>query len=293
MSKTSLYNSWPYMLAVTLLWYATSGHPFFWDTLHQASRVGHWYYEQGFQSLSLPDQLDSGHPPLFGYALALIWKIFSKSLFISHLAVLPLIWGIVWQLHHLIVDRLDASVYHWAMLVALADATLLAQFTLVSPELVLIFAFLWALNAVHRRRPIHLSIAGILLVAVSIRGLFLLAALGLYALWNHRRHWQTFAWLWPFMPAALCALAYYYWHFVQTGWWVSTPGASWGGQRGLASVQGVLRNGAVFAWRLLDFGRFFWWALLSVLSFRLWRRGRKVDGSTQGFLAMIICLLVV
>ncbi|MEM9919013.1 MAG: hypothetical protein AAF990_13010, partial [Bacteroidota bacterium] len=46
-------------------------------------------------------------------------------------------------------------------------------------------------------------------------------------------------------------------------------------------------------WRLLDFGRFFWWALLSVLSFRLWRRGRKVDGSTQGFLAMIICLLVV
>ncbi len=56
---------------------------FFGDSISSTSRLtnhiydsGELFYEQGF---------DPGHPPTYSILLAYTWKIFGKSLFISHL----------------------------------------------------------------------------------------------------------------------------------------------------------------------------------------------------------------
>ncbi|MEK7253678.1 MAG: hypothetical protein AAB316_02970, partial [Bacteroidota bacterium] len=75
--------------------YLVRNHPFFWDTIQLASKHAHFFYDTDFQSLILPENIDSGHPPAFGMYLALVWKIFGKTLTVSHFAMLPFLWGIV------------------------------------------------------------------------------------------------------------------------------------------------------------------------------------------------------
>ena len=55
-------------------------HVFFWDTVQLGAKHAYWYYENNFQSLLLPTEIDSGHPPLFGMYLAFCWLLFGKSL---------------------------------------------------------------------------------------------------------------------------------------------------------------------------------------------------------------------
>ncbi|MEO1518607.1 MAG: hypothetical protein AAFV95_26575 [Bacteroidota bacterium] len=284
---------WPYAAGLLLLWLGSMEHPFFWDSLQQASRVAHWMYEGRGSGLSLPAELDSGHPPFFGWYLAYIWSLLGKELWVSHLAVLPFIAGIFWQSQLLVRHYLPAHAFHVGLLLLLLDATLLAQMSLVSPDLVLYFAFLWAWYSQVKDRPLAMALAGVLLAMVSIRGLFLLLILWLFACWRKRGLRALVGNSWPFVPALLVAFGYYGWHFGQTGWWLSTPGENWGQQRGLVGPAGVFRNVAVLGWRLLDCGRLLAWLLLAgLLARKLWMRS-ALDDKSQELLAMGTAYLLV
>ncbi|MEQ8562303.1 MAG: hypothetical protein RID18_12400, partial [Cytophagales bacterium] len=60
------------------------------------------FFENGLDKTLLPDNIDSGHIPAFGFYLAIWWKILGKTLWVSHLAILPFLLGIVWQSNVLI-----------------------------------------------------------------------------------------------------------------------------------------------------------------------------------------------
>ncbi len=92
------------ILIYSILFLCTSGNEFFWDTTQLASKHGHWYYENNFKYLLLPNHLDSGHIPAFGMYIALMWKLFEKSLFISHLAIFPFTLGILYQVYKLLLN---------------------------------------------------------------------------------------------------------------------------------------------------------------------------------------------
>jgi len=254
-------------------------HCFFWDTVSQASRRGSWYYFLGFHTFFLPPELDSGHPVLFNMYVAAVWKTFGRSLPASHWAMLPFVWGILWQLARLVVALFPAGARrYWAMGLAVSPAAFLGQATLVSPDLVLLFAFLWALNSLRCREPWSLALALVLMNMVSLRGLFAAGGLGLFQLFlfgtAHPSRMRGLAdglrrtSLWPFLLALLYVVIYYSAHFRATGWWISTPHPNWAGGREVNSPLQLLWQTGILGWRFLDYGFFSYWLVLGGL---LWR----------------------
>jgi len=71
---------------------------FFWDSISQISIPANWYYDNNFRYFFVPDAYATGHPTFVGMYIALLWNVFGKSLLISHLAMFPFIFGILFQL---------------------------------------------------------------------------------------------------------------------------------------------------------------------------------------------------
>ena len=95
----------PFFLFFLILTLLVSGNFFFWDTVQLSSKQAHFYYTNGYKDLLLPNSIDSGHPPIMGMALAFLWKIFSKSLIVSHLFIFPFLIGIVIQMKNTVLPR--------------------------------------------------------------------------------------------------------------------------------------------------------------------------------------------
>ena len=124
----------------------------FWDNTTFVSAMGNALYENGiFTWGSIPTATDPGHPPFIATLMAASWSIFGRSLMVSHLVLLPFVFGILWQVWDLCsyyFNRRSDTIA--AFLFVIADATLLSQMTLVTTEVPLIFFFLLALNGMLR-----------------------------------------------------------------------------------------------------------------------------------------------
>ena len=130
MKENKLYNffktNWEFTISaigLTVLILFSLDHIFFWDTVQLASKHATFYYDNELKLALLPDEIDSGHIPTFGYLLAVLWTIFGKSLWISHLFILPFAIGIAWQLNKLVRHYFDKQHHIWVMLIVLADTT--------------------------------------------------------------------------------------------------------------------------------------------------------------------------
>ena len=155
------------MLVALLATWQVRDHAFFWDTVQLASRHAHWYYGQHFQHLLLPDEIDSGHPPGFGMYLAAVWVLFGKSLAASHLAMLPFLFGIIYLLY-IIGSYFGGQRSSWMLiLLAFAGPVLAGQSVLVSPDIVLVFAFLLALSGILYQKEAAAMAGALLLAACS------------------------------------------------------------------------------------------------------------------------------
>ena len=174
----------PFFAFVAWAIWAVRDHFFFWDTVQLASRHAQFFYDTSFSTFLLPDEMDSGHPPTFGFYLACVWFIFGKSLGMSHLAMLPFLFGIVWQSWRVGERILGDGWAYLFMLVFFVNPVVASQCVLVSPDVVLIFFFLLALNGIFRNKKILLSLAILGLAAVSMRGMMVVAALFLFQILN-------------------------------------------------------------------------------------------------------------
>ena len=119
--------------AVALLWNIISWQfPFFWDNVLNA-RIADWFYTMDFPGLIVPEHLDAGHPPFFSMYIAGLWTLFGKSLLVSHLGMLPFLWGMVWAWWRICQRFLPAPWQSWGMLILLVEPVSLAQSSMVSP----------------------------------------------------------------------------------------------------------------------------------------------------------------
>jgi hypothetical protein len=263
----------PVYLFFLLLFFATVTFPFFWDTVQLASKHAHFFYESGFKSIILPNEIDSGHIPSLGIYIALIWKIAGKSLVISHLAMLPFVLGIVYQSVLLIKKIFSDEWHYYALIILLADATLLAQCTLVSPDVLVVFFFLLALNNLISKKKILYSVALAGLALSSMRGMMCIAGLFfaeiiLYlnsetkdnrnSLWK-RRVLYIFRAIKVYLPSVLIAGLFFAWHYYKTGWIGYHKDMPWYTLFQLVDLKGAIWNTFIFGWRLADFGRVFLW----------------------------------
>ncbi|MCG8326771.1 MAG: hypothetical protein MI974_03745 [Chitinophagales bacterium] len=291
--KDKVFLSILCVLALGVTWLVRN-HVFFWDTVQLGSKHAHWYYESGFKQLLLPDEIDSGHPPAFGIYLAGVWKVFGKSIAISHLAMVPFIFGILYSLLKLGQYYGGERWGRWFPLLALADPVLLTQTVLISPDVVLICFFLLAWYAIVSGRKGWKAIAAIGMALISTRGMMVVVGLYLFDVLSNRDNnlKKFFIRAIPYIPSGLIALAFLAYHYHVKGWIGYHPDSPWAPSFEMATFPQFLRNTLVLGWRLLDFGRIFIWLIsLGVLA-ALWQKGQFNIRKITTFKALWLLLII-
>lgn len=139
----------------------------------------------------LPNDIDSGHLPFMGWMLAWVWKIFGKTLWISHLTMIPWLLLLIYQVHLFSQKVISIS---WSSILAsllLLDPTLMAQGALISPDIILMGGFFLVLNGIWSNQKSSIFTGSILCVLASNRGAMVVAALVLwqiYLKWADRKN---------------------------------------------------------------------------------------------------------
>jgi hypothetical protein len=211
---------------------------FFWDTVQLGSLHAHHFLDTKLQTLLLPDVMDSGHPPIFGYYLATCWSFFGKTLAVSHFAMLPFLLAIVWFGFKLGENMLGKSKGWFLILILFANPILASQCTLVSPDIVVASLFLVALFAIFEHKNWLLNIAILGLSMASLRGMMIGAALFFYQIVeliiktkniNIKQLLKTilFNILPHYLFGALFSILFLAWHYYKKGWIGYFPGSSW------------------------------------------------------------------
>ncbi len=267
------------LIAFLLVW-VNKENGFFWDTIQLASEHGNFYYSTNFSQLLLPVELDSGHIPAFGMYIALVWKIFGRSLPTSHLAMLPFALGIVWQLNNLCKRFVAYNYIGIALLLVFIDVSLMSQITLVSPDVPLIFFFLLALNSVLKNNKPLITISIFCLFLISMRGMMLSVCFGLIDIYINIGYQNLFknekikillkrALL--YLPALALFVSFSVYHYHEKGWIGYHKDSPWADCFERTNFKGFLFNIGLLGWRILDFGRIgiwivFIWLLLKYKS---------------------------
>lgn len=303
MDTVVLRRSAVLLLPYLLLFAFTRSNALFYDTTQFAGEVPNWYYFNDFRYFLLPDHCDSGHPPGFGLYLALMWTMFGRTLEVSHAAMLPFLCLNVYQTVRMSIllfpgQRRNA----WGLsILLLAQTPLLAQSTLVSPDIIVYGAGIWMLNAIWKRRPVSLAFAVLLVALVSIRGMSVAVCMFLIKWWyDHAKDGRPVLQtglkaLIPFLPGGITGLLYLAYHYIHKGWITPTPDTPWG--YAFERVGGIqlLKHQAVLLWRILDIGNILsvWVAVLLIVLY-LFKRKLLVVGEGQGLKlrSMLLLLLV-
>jgi hypothetical protein len=273
----------PFLLSIQHL-------PFFWDTVQLASKHAHFFYENGLKWAVLPSEIDSGHPPLLGYCLAVAWSVLGQTLPVSHWLLYPAMAGIIYQLLRL-GHHLNAQWAWWLLPIVLLDPVLLGQAALVSPDLVVLLGILCVMNGFFGQKNALIAIGGVLLCLFSMRGMMCAAALGLWLFgmaggpFLHRAKAVL-----PLMPGALVGFAFLWWHHRAAGWTGHYEGSTWAGAFERVGPGGMVRNVAILGWRWFDLGRVAVWV---VLLWRLYRMGWRDFYAQNRTLVWLLGVLVI
>lgn len=284
--------------------------PFFWDTVQLASKHAHFFYENGLRWLALPESIDSGHPPVFGWYLAHIWTFFGKNLPASHWAMLPFLLLNVWMLYRLGLRFGGERWAFWLIPLVLLDPVVAGQSVLVSPDMVLVCGFLLAVEGISGKNKWMTSAGILLLCMISVRGMMTAGALAVWTLALDFRiaafqglSIRTFSFYvfrffgfsvkkyLPFLPGFAFAAWFLWWHKEATGWSGLNPDSPWAPTFKPAEGLGLVRNLLVVCWRWLDFGRVFEWLVLGWLIWKN-RHLKKADPVAFGLFLLLICLIL-
>ncbi len=275
-----------FYLLVNLL---SSHLPFFWgDSIVQSSIAAQWYYDNNFTHFFLPLEDNPGHPPFFGMYLAIWWKIFGQNLLVSHLAMLPFLLGIAWQFFYIARYFLSGKFLLFALILFAIEPTILAQSTMVTPELPILFLFLLGIRSILYRQIFWQILAMCLIVLINTRGVMLVAVLFLSEILLYfadkkaeppfREKKGAGRLLLKYIPPGLVAIAWLFVHYFIEGWiGFNRENMPWRNSFIPVSGTGYLRNFAIFGWRLLDFGRIFMWLITGFLFLKmLWHKRKNI-----------------
>jgi hypothetical protein len=282
-----------FFISLSLIFFSEE-HFFFWDTVQLASEHANWFYSENLKTILLPNTLDSGHIPAFGYYLALIWVLFGKTLVVSHWAMLPFIW-LLFFFSYKIAGIYSRTVRQQIALsfLFLIEPTLLAQLTLVSPDIWLSAFFMMHWWAIEKRKTNFRLISALFLVLSSLRGSIALFILELYFLIVNRKKWNTYLvknHILPLLPAILVFIGYQILHFQHTQWIAWHKDSPWAESFEWASFKEIIYNSVIFIWRLIDFGRLIIWILILLF---IWKLKKPVRTITIKRTAILLTISII
>lgn len=256
------------LLIVTVL---CANNIFFWDTYQLCGKQAWALYENGLLNWILPQEIDSGHPPLFGFYHATLWKIFGPNLIASHLAMLPFLLGIVYYLFKIGIHFQDETKAKFLILLLLADPVFMGQAVLASPDIFLLFFMLLCLHAVLSDLKFYRIIGSLGLGLISMRGMMVLLAIILFDFLYEKKYkskTKCLATINNYIPSLATVFFFLAQHYMHTGWIGHHPESSWAASFEIVGKDGLIKNIVVLGWRVLDFGRVFLLLPLLYLGYR-------------------------
>jgi hypothetical protein len=277
----------------------------FWDNVLFASKMGNPLFENGvFNWIAIPLESDPGHPPFLATIMAIGWTLFGKSLSVSHWMLFPFVLGLLWQIASFVAFFVkDKSLQIWAFLLVIADPTLLSQLVLVNNEVIQLFFFFLALNAVLKNNT-YLKVIGLAFLGiVSYRGMMYCAGVFLIDALIHlvvrKRTLKSFftkQTIIEYVIAAMPAVMYLVWRILTKGWISTNPIEVWGNAWRFTSLQEFFRNLSwnilVLGQRFIDFGRIVL-VLFVLVSFYIKRKSIKWENYMPLILIFFFSTIVV
>ena len=236
-----------------------------WDNVLCASKMGIHLYVNRLFNWSMPDTFDPGHPPFLGFVLAIFWKVFGHSLWVSHLAILPFIIGTLYQLLRFVSYYIqDQKYFLLAILLLLADPTFTTSLVLVNPEVIILFFFFLAMNGILYQQNRWKFIGLFFLSIITFRSMMLFAGIFLFEIFNHRfiqrkaiKEIVKLKFLLFYMIASVPAILFVAWRLLTKGWLQTHPDSPWASLWHFPSLKEFFHNVVVLIWRYADFGRVF------------------------------------
>ncbi len=229
--------------------------PFYGDHVTLISQPAHFYYENGFHQLFLPEDIATGHPPLYPMLTAFCWLVFGKSLWVSH--ALTLIFGIVLlgQFYRYVKSQVAPNLQGLVLLLMVFNPVFLAQMANMSIDILLTALFFMGLNAIYERKKVKLLVVIALLPLLSLRGIILVGILLVYDLFSNRFALKAgLNRLGAFSIALMPVVAYFIAQYIKSGWWLTPIEGKWGADRDLVTGLTFLGKSFEFGLRLVEFG---------------------------------------
>jgi hypothetical protein len=262
--------------------------PFFWDGTF-FSEIAVNYFSKGFDKIISPDIPDTGGFPMYSIYLAGVWKVFGKTLAVSHLAMIPFIFSIVIEYYKLFRKFLSPQMIPIALLLLICEPCLSTQSILMGYDILMIAFFLISLNALLDNKKWLFSISFTLLLMCSMRGIMLGCSLILLDLIINE--FKTFSFIKKFFPGWIILSAWSYYHFKETGWYFFAPEREYTDE---AWVSPILAFKKVFfiGWKLVDLGRILLW--IFIFSYGIYAYKKKPSGNLkQLYLILFVPLGIV
>lgn len=248
--------------------------PFFWDgTFFSETAVN--FYLDGVNEFIAPPNTDTGGFPLYPVYHALMWKLFGKSLLVSHLAMLPMLLACVYEYFKLAKRFLSEQMLPLAMIILICEPTFVTQGILMGYDILIGWFFLMALNALLDQRNKLFSLALLLLCCSSIRGIMLGVALLALDLVLHKK--IPLAKFYKYLPAGILIFSWAIYHEQQTGWFFFSPDRE-DTHESFLPFSMMVRQAGFIAWKVNDLGRIVLWILLIVGGILL-RKKMNAEGS--------------
>lgn len=281
----------PFYLIVIVLTIIFRDKPFFWDKDIINTIRADWLLNSGFNYL-FPNLIDTGHPPFMPTFLAISWKLFGRSLMISHFIMLPFSIGLVWQ-SYLLIKRFAKKNRYVILFLVLLDTAVLTQIIVVSSDLIILFLLLLCVNAILAKKRSLLTIALIPLAMVNMRSMIVCSVVFFFDYFASVKNFSVKTLVrigLNYIPGALAALTYITLHFIQKGWIMQHDASPWAGCFETVGFTGFLRNIVIFVWRIGDYGKFVYLALLAIIGFNIFKRKWHLQKSFNPLIVLIILL---
>lgn len=215
--------------------------------------------------------------------------------------MLPFILGVIWQSSNLIRFYFQKKYSGLVVFLIVLDPTLLSQFTLVSPDIPLVFFFLLGWNSIIRNSKYILLISIFFLFLTSMRGMMVAFCLLIIDVFYNLNFKNSFKGVLNsllkrsliYLPSLLLFIAFNIHHYYEKGWILYHDNSPWAEcfER-VDNINGLLFNIGIIGWRIIDFGRIGIWIVFFILFFKYWKKIFK-DKQTVSLLLIFICFLLI
>lgn len=266
----------------------------FWDNVLFVGQIGTFLYEHNpFDWFALPISVSS-HPCLCGTYYAIVWRLFGRSLLVSHLATFPIVFGVlyqIWQLCAYFFAQRKEQLAAWVLVCA--SPTLCSHCVQLSQELFILFFFFYALNSILRKEHLHKAIALCFLPLCSYRAMMLCAGL-FFAEWGLSRLRSIPFWTWKsigsYFGGVIISVVYL---IIRLNIFSGTPNPMGFNYFEYTSIGQIIyiaaRNAVVLVWRYLDFGQI---TIFIVIATLLLLNKNEITHSDSVAKELLICAIL-